>query len=162
MRVAKVDIHPADEEQLVNDFAVAYWKLVDGNNNLEKVETIVYNILNLLPRPIPEDANYLDYFRENWYNIDMLSVVVYGFFQMSCVKSSFKANKSLSDVLHDLGYKNIDTSILTKKTYELGDHSVIQIVNDCIDNLNILGIDMPNIEVCLVDNPEVHCCKCKE
>lgn len=158
----KVDVHPANEEQLANNFAVAYWKQVDGGDNLKQVKAIVDDILNRLPRPIPEGANYLDYFIENWYNIDMLSVAVYGFFQMSYVKSSFKANKSLTYVLYDLGYKDVNTSFLTKKSYEISNDSVSQIVNDCIDTLRTLGIKIPDIETCLVDNPEIHCCNCEE
>ncbi|GAA0086388.1 hypothetical protein UT300007_28280 [Clostridium sp. CTA-7] len=150
----------ADEEQFVNDFAVAYWMEVDKHSNLLKVKDIVTNALKKIPRPIGEDIYFLDYFRENWGNFEM-SVAMYGFFQMACVASSLSRERNLKLVLSNIGYENITIDNLISREYEINCEAPEIILKDFIMNMSTIGIEMPSIELEIVDNPDIQCCENK-
>lgn len=153
--------HPftqADEEQIVNNFAVAYWRQFDMQGNLIKLEKIVYDILKRLPCPIPNDENYLDYFRDNWDKLEM-TVPIYGFFQFSCVTNSLNLNKDLISILNDIGFCNLKVLEPNYTEYAITSETARDVLNDCINNISALGIDLPSIELLLVDDTDTQCCR---
>ncbi|MGM9989029.1 MAG: hypothetical protein ACI35O_17610 [Bacillaceae bacterium] len=154
-------IHPADEEQLVNEFAVAYWQEVDKQGYLEKVEALVNDVLSRISRPIPEDVHFLDYFRENWGTLDM-PIEMYGFFQMACVANAFSSNKNLPTILEELNYKNVTLPAPVHHYYEISTDCAHDVLNDCISYFKEMEIELLPIKLQLVDNPDMHCCQIKE
>ena len=157
--IQNIDMDNVDEEFFVNNFAVTYWRSVDNCNNLRKVKCMIDDILKCMPSPIPQGTSFNDFFKSIWGTEQMNSVMMYGYFQISCVAEAFNASRTLSDLLQEIGYDNIDVSLI--KTYSEGVNSVntIKVLNQCINNLNNIGIRVADVKIELVDNPEVQCCQ---
>lgn len=154
-------LSPADEEQLVNDFAIAYWRGVDGQNNIKRIEEIVHDVLSRVPSPIPKGEHYLQYFKENWDRCE-ITIETYVFFQILCVENSLKSKRNLNSVLEEIGYKKLNNVSLTRKQYDMTPEVAIDVVEDCKTIMEKLGIKLPEIEVNLVNNPDIQYCKCEQ
>ena len=78
----------------------------------------------------------------------------YGWFQFSCVKHSFEQNKSLEEVLHEMGFQDVT---LPEKT--LLEHKVIdenestQIINEAIENFHSWGLKFPKAHQSFSNDP---------
>ena len=155
----KVDMDKVDEELFANCFAVAYWRSVDNSNNLAKVQHMISDILKYMPSPIPKNIIFNDFFKSIWGTEQMNSVMTYGFFQISCVSEAFKSNKSLSDLLSEVGYENINTSAVKAYNEDVNAENAGKVLNQCIENLNSIGVMITNVNIELVDNPEIQCCQ---
>ena len=151
----------ADEEQLVNDFAIAYWREVDGQNNMEKIKCIVDDVLLRVSSPVPKGEEYLQYFRENWEKFN-ITIETYVYFQILCVESALRSNKNLNSILKDFGYSKLNEINFTRKEYKMVPEVAIDVVEDCRRNIEALGISLPDIEVILVENPDIQYCKGEE
>lgn len=152
-------LSPADEEQLVNDFAIAYWRAVDGQNNIGKIQSIVKDVLERVPSPIPNGEHYLEYFRENWEKFN-ITIETYMFFQILCVDNALQSNKDINNVLKEMGYINLKKVNFRRRKYDMTPMVAIDVVEDCKNNIEELGIKLPEIEVEVVNNPDIQYCKC--
>lgn len=56
--------HPAEEEQLVNDFAVAYWRQYGETAKLRQLEELVTQTLTKFPALT--DGDYLEFTKAHW------------------------------------------------------------------------------------------------
>lgn len=157
--IQKIDTDKVDEELFVNCFAVSYWRSVDVCNNLIKVQCMIEDILKCMPIPIPQGETFKHFFKSIWGTEQMNSVMMYGFFQMSCVLEAFKSNKSLSDLLSEVGYENIDTSAFKSYIEEVNSENTNKVLNKCVKNLNGVGVKINDVSIELVDNPEIQCCQ---
>lgn len=155
----KISIDKVDEELFVNCFAVAYWRFVDKGNNLKKVQCMIENILKGMPSPMPKGVTFSDFFKSIWGSEEMNTVMMYGYFQLSCVVEAFKSNKSLKDLLEQLGYKNIDMTLIKTYYETINSENAKKVVDECIKNLNNIGAKNIDIDIELVDNPETQCCQ---
>lgn len=155
----KIDMDRVDEELFVNCFAVAYWRCVDKCNNLKKVQYMIENILKHMPSPIPQGKTFKNFFKNIWGTEQMNSVMMYGYFQISCVAEAFKSNRTLSDLLLEIGYENIDMSLVKPYGENVNSKNAINVLNQCIVNLNNMGIKITDVNIELVDNPEIQCCQ---
>lgn len=154
-----VTMDKVDEELFVNCFAVAYWRSVDKCNNLIKVQHMIQDILNHMPSPIPQGVSFHDYFKSIWGTEQMNSIMMYGYFQISCVSEAFKSNKHLSELLSELGYEYIDTSLVKEYSEMILSENATKVLNHCIKNLNDIGVSITDVSLELVDNPEIQCCQ---
>jgi hypothetical protein len=154
-----IELDQVEEELFANSFAVAYWRTVDKGDNLKRVQNIVEDILNVMPSPIPVGSSFQDYFKSIWGTEIMNSVMMYGYFQISCVEEAFKLNKSLKDVLLEVGYEDTDVSSLKAYLEEVNSSNSGKVLSECISNLNDIGIKIADVTIELVDNPEIQCCK---
>ena len=157
--IQKIDMDKVDEELFVNCFAVSYWRSVDECNNLEKVQCIIEDILKHMPSPIPHGATFNDFFKSIWGTEQMNSVMMYGYFQISCVSEAFKSNKSLSELLSEVGYENVDMSVIKPYNEGVNSENTNKVLNQCIKNLNSIGVKVNDVKIELVDNPEIQCCQ---
>lgn len=55
-----------EEEQLVNDFAVAYWMMYGEEDKLERMEEITSHAINSIESDAKEGQNYMDFAKERW------------------------------------------------------------------------------------------------
>lgn len=139
----------AYEEQVVNDFAVAYWKKFGEASKLKYIIDSIEEILSRIPNPIPKDEDFIDYFNQHFQEAN--TVELYGFLQFTCVKRAFYSSENLSDVLKRFGIKNRDID-KRQLIYE-NDYHPQKIIDDCCKILNDMGVTTPSVEVGLLDNP---------
>lgn len=143
-----VDIDVVDEEQLVNDFAVAYWKYYGEEEKLKELEDIVNYAVENVGTNYKDGVDYIKLGKENSngksFSNSFFNFNDYGWFQFSSVKKSFETNKDLNQVLKEMGFKDFK---LTKKElliYEdINTEVSTQIINDAVNNFNKWGLKFP-------------------
>jgi hypothetical protein len=89
----------------------------------------------------------------------MNSVMMYGYFQISCVAEAFKSNITLSDLLSEIGYENINMSLINPYSEDVNSENTNEVLNQCIRNLNSIGVKITDVNIEMVDNPEIQCCQ---
>ena len=141
---SNIKISPAEEEQLVNDFAVAYWMHYGEKDKLEELEDIVNYAVDHIKSDAKKGQSYMEFAEENWNKASFNTFNNYGWFQFSCVKESLKNKKSLEEVLKEFKIKNIE--IPSKEILEYNDITEkvsTNIINDAVDNFNEWGLYFP-------------------
>lgn len=143
-----VDIDVADEEQLVNDFAVAYWKYYGEEEKISELEDIVNYAVKNVGTNYENGVDYLELGKKNsngeiFYN-SFFNFNDYGWFQFSSVKKSFETNKSLEEVLKEMGFSNFELNDGEKLVYkEINNEVSTQIINDAVYKFNEWGLKFP-------------------
>jgi hypothetical protein len=117
-----------DEELFVNRFAVSYWGTVDACNNLSKLQSMIENILENMPILIPKDKSFREFFKGIWGTEQMNSVMLYGYFQLACVAEAFKESITIDDVLAEVGYENINMTLIEKYSEEVSSENCIKVL----------------------------------
>lgn len=139
-----IKISSAEEEQLVNDFAVAYWLHYGEKEKLEELEDIVNYAVDHIKSDAKEGQSYMEFAEENWNKASFNTFNNYGWFQFSCVKESLKNKKSLEEVLKKFEIKGLkipQPEIL--KYNDITENVSTQIINDAVDNFNEWGLYFP-------------------
>lgn len=157
--IQKIDMDKVAEELFVNCFAVSYWRITDNCNRIKKVENLIKNILKIMQNPVPQGVAFNDFFKGIWGTEQMNTIEMYGFFQMSCVAEAFKSNRTLPELLSEIGYENIEMSLLDSYNGDVNSKNSIEVLNHCISNLNKIGVKLAKVNIELVDNPEIQCCQ---
>lgn len=143
-----VDVHVVDEEQLVNDFAVAYWRYYGEEEKLNTLEDIVnYAVVNVGDSH-KNGVDYIKLGKENSngesFDNSFFNFNDYGWFQFSSVKKSLESNKTLDSVLKEMGIKNYKLNDKKLLIYEdINQEVSTKIINDAVSNFNEWGIDYP-------------------
>ena len=144
-----VKLPVADEEQLVNDFAVAYWKYYGEEEKVSELKDIVdYAVKNVGTNYI-NGVDYLALGKENsngksFYD-SFFNFNDYGWFQFSSVKHSFETDKSLKDVLAEMGFENFDLGERKTLAYsEINEDSSTKVINDAVENFRNWGLKYPD------------------
>jgi hypothetical protein len=145
----------ATEEQAVNDFAMAYWKMFGEKSKLEFIMDEIEYMLNKIPSPVPKDEDLLNYYNKHFQELQ--SVELYAFLQCTCVKRAFDSSETLNEVLDRFGI--INRNILGRELVYSSQYEPECIADDCSKILNEMGVMTPNVEVVLLDNPQIHCAK---
>ncbi|HHD2753547.1 TPA: hypothetical protein ACOTG0_002359 [Clostridium perfringens] len=157
--INNVDMDGVNEELFANSFAVAYWKKVDKKNNLNRVKEMIHHIIKDIPSPLTKESNFKEFFKKIWGTEIMNSVMMYGYFQLCCVLEAFNLDKNLSDVLQEVGYKEISLSDMKPYSYDVNSENTEKVLENCLDNLKACGVtNLSEITLKLVDNPEMQCC----
>ena len=77
---ADVRPHPISEEQIVNDFAVAYWLIYGENTKINFLDKIISNALENITCPAPSGVSHIEYAYENGtQKIFITSIIMVGF-----------------------------------------------------------------------------------
>ncbi|MDZ5253840.1 hypothetical protein [Clostridium sp. LIBA-8841] len=157
--INNVDMDGVNEELFANSFAVAYWKKVDKKNNLNRVKEMIYHIIKDIPSPLTKESNFKEFFNKIWGTEIMNSVMMYGYFQLCCVLEAFNLDKNLSEVLQEVGYKEVSLSKMKPYSYDVNSENTEKVLENCLDNLKACGVtNLSKITLKLVDNPEMQCC----
>lgn len=136
----------SDEEQLVNDFAVAFWRYYGEEEKIKELENTVTYALKNIKCPVDDNVSHLEYGREKWGKKEFFTFNNYGWFQFSCVNSALNKDKTLEEVLSEMGVK--DVKIQPKKTliYEkIDEETSTKIVNDVASIVREWGAELPNV-----------------
>ncbi len=156
-----VDIHVVDEEQLVNDFAVAYWNYYGEPEKLEELYDIVTYAVENVGDNYENGVDYIALAKEHStqkrIKNEFFNFNDYGWFQFSSVKHSIEQDKSLEDVLTEMGFKDFK---LTEK--RLLEHKVIDeqestlIINEAVENFNEWGLYFPKAHQSFSGDPNMN------
>ena len=156
-----VNIDVVDEEQLVNDFAVAYWNYYGDPEKMEELYDIVTYAVDNVGDNYENGVDYLENARKHAdhddFDDDFFNFNDYGWFQFSSVKHSIEQNKPLEDVLKEMGFTDFK---LTEKV--LLEHNVIDenestlIINEAVDIFNEWGLYFPEAYQSFSSNPNMN------
>lgn len=145
----------AKEEQLVNEFAVAYWMMYGETDKLERMEYITNHAINNIKSDAKPGQSYMDFAKERWGKKGFFKFRNYGWFQFSSTNEALKNRKDMDTVLKEMG---IDGYVLPenpkKLYYGTIDESVSdQILIDARANVNSWGLYFPKIYHKYKNNP---------
>ena len=154
--------HIADEEQLVNDFSIAYWRHYGEADKLKTLCSIVRESLGKFIVPAQDSKNYLAYAKEQWGTQEFNSFNNYGWFQFSCVEKSISKQITLEQALIDMGLPHVQRQKKMLLKYAADERMPYKVIKDAKEVLNHWGITLPK-EVCVVlsDDPNCHMCQSK-
>ncbi len=139
------NISGAEEEQLVNDFAYAYWSYLGQQDKLDEVEQIINYAVEHVQNDENSNVNYMEYAKSNWNKKTFLTFNNYGYFQFNSVKETFKNKKSLAEVLKEMGVNNANLSNTKMVSYDnIDEQTCDKIINDTIDNIHAWGLKFSN------------------
>lgn len=157
---SKSKSEPVDEEQLANDFAVAFWTYYGEEEKLNKLELIVSNALENLDRPVDENTSHMDYAKKNWGKKELYTFENYGWFQFSCVSSSLNERDTLESVLIKMGVNNIEKQPRKTFVYQtIGEDTVVKIIEDAVAELHKWGAEIPNVYHTFSNDPNNNKCQ---
>lgn len=155
--------HPVQEEQLVNDFAVAFWRFYGEEAKFGALKKIVAEALDNLHCPADPGVSHVAYAFEKWGTEDLLNFNNYGWFQFCCVKNSLLESKTLESVLTKMGVENIRVQPSIELHHSLTEEaSALRIVQDAIRVLRAWGARIPDAVVTFDNDPNRHMCKIVE
>lgn len=144
----------AEAEQLVNDFAYAYWQYYGNQEELNQVEEIINYAYDHIHNEEGRTMNYMEYAKKNWNKKSFYTFDNYGYFQFSSVKETFKNKKNLETVLNEMGITNAVLSNKKILKYDtLDKETVDNIINDAIDNIHDWGLKFPKVYHKYTTNP---------
>lgn len=148
------------EEILANKYAVSYWKQAGFSNELAKLKEMLEKAIESIPNPVPESKTFVEWYTEIWGTPQLMTVPVYGYFQFKSVLIAMEEAENLSSWFAEAGIAGFTQS----GDYISAKHSITSIsaskyLNDMQKNLSHSGINIPNVEIELTDNPMIHCSK---
>ena len=151
--------HPADEEQLVNNFAVAYWRHYGEKEKLENLQSIVCETLQRFSAPT-QDKSYIQFAKENWDTDELSSFNNYGWFQFSCVNAAILNPLSLDEVLREMCACEVIPQRPEITQYDICEEMPIRIISDAMNIMKTWGMQLPeNFEVIFCDDVNTHNCQ---
>lgn len=145
-----IDISVVEEEQLVNDFAVAYWKYYGEEEKVQELESIVNYAVEHIGDNYKNGVDYMELGKKNsnersFYK-SFFNFNDYGWFQFSSVKNSFVTNKSLENVLEEMGFNDFKIGNKKSLVYQnINEETSTKIINDAVKNFNDWGLEFPQV-----------------
>jgi hypothetical protein len=156
---ADVRPHPVNEEQIVNDFAVAYWLYYGENKKINSLNEIISNALANIKCPAPTGVTHIEYAHEKWGTEDLYNFNNYGWFQFNCVKDSLRERKNLAIVLTQMGIKNIQVQPQEIFSYSvINENMARKIIEDAVSTMRKWGVKLPDTYIVFDNNPNRHMC----
>ena len=153
-----------DEEQLANDFAVAYWKYYGEEEKLTELHNIVNYAVEHVGTNTQNGIDYMQLGRENStgrsVNDDFFNFNDYGWFQFSSVKHAIETDKDLETVLKEMGFTNFKlTEPKTLKYESIDEDTSTQIINDATENFRAWGLKYPETTHHFSNDPNMNSSK---
>ena len=152
-----VKLSNVEEEQLVNDFAVAYWLYYGEEDKINELCKIVEYAVNNIKSDAEDGVTYKEFAERNWNKSSFMTFNNYGWFQYSCVKESLNNKKTLDIVLKEMGIENINLPAPEILEYPVINEEVsTQIINDAVNNFHKWGLKFPNAYQSFSDDPNAN------
>jgi hypothetical protein len=149
-------LHAVEEEQLVNDFAVAYWFYYGETEKIIKLKSILDYAMSHLTRPVDKSIDYLTYAIENWGKEELFTFNNYGWFQFSCVLDSLSRNPLLESVLGKMGINDVRKQEKKTLYYRIDTHMPEAVVENAVSILREWGVFLPDVSVTFDKDPNRH------
>ena len=152
--------HPADEEQLVNNFACAYWKHYGEQQKFNYLCAIVNETIHRFSSPARNNESYLDYAKSKWGTEEFFTFNNYGWFQFSSVKAAMKEGPNLEQALNRMCSTNISSQPVKTLKYEICDQMPACVVADAVRLVKDWGVLLPDgNEIVFCDDVNCHMCQ---
>ncbi len=156
-----VNLDVVDEEQLVNDFAVAYWNHYGEPEKMEELHEIVnYAVVNISDNA-KNGVDYLENARAHSngrrFDNDFFNFEDYGWFQFSSVKHAIEHSKSLEEVLHEMGFEDFTIPEKTVLKHEMtSEAESTAVINEAVENFNSWGLKFPPVHQTFESDPNMN------
>ena len=151
--------HPIEEEQLVNDFAVAFWLHYGEIEKLNRLNAIVDSALSNFSRPAEGGTTHTEWAHKNWGTASMMTFNNYGWFQMSCVNQSFRAGRDLASVLIQMGAKEVKAQPQKVLVFPvINETTPSAVIGNAAKELGKWGVILPQIRHRFDNDPNKHMC----
>ena len=143
-----IDIDVAEEEQLVNDFAVAYWRYYGGDERIALIKDIVdYAVVNVGDN-YKNGVDYMELGKANSshdsFDAAFFNFESYGWFQFSSVQKAIEKNLTLDEALKNMGIKNYNLNNQRVLKYDkLNEKVSRQVIDDAYHNFLEWGLNFP-------------------
>lgn len=148
--------HPVEEEQLVNDFAVAFWRMYGEKGKLEAVHAIIEDALQRFRVPA-KGMTHMEFARAKWGTDELHNFNNYGWFQYNCVRQSFESNSMLGETLTKMGIAHVCPQESRGLKYCVDERLPHNVVRDVVQVLRDWRISLPErFDVVLRDDPNCH------
>ena len=149
--------HPAEEEQLVNDFATAFWNTYGEAEKFDRLSQVVLQIQSRFPCLVTDGSDHVTYAKSIWGSERLMTFEIYGWFQFSCVAHSLANIRTLPEVLESMG---ISVPGIPKEKMilcETEKEEPEKIIRKAVKILKEAGLSLPQqIDVRLVEDPNCH------
>ena len=162
------------EELLVNRFAVSICNQAGFEKELKNLKAMLDEILDRIKSPVPAHMSFVDFYGQIWGTDQLMDVAVYGYFQFESVRMALEEKEILADVLREMGIHGktgiyskteihqADTApVFFNKEYTISARTAQEVLGDVRQFLNGMGIEQPEAEVDLVDDPMIQCAQKK-
>lgn len=145
----------AQEEQLVNDFAVAYWMLYGEDYKLERMEAITMHAMNSLESDAKPGQTYMEFAKERWGKKGFFTFRNYGWFQFNSSHVSLQNRKDMDTVLKEMGIEGYTLPENPQKLIygTINEDVSDQILVDAVENINSWGLYFPKVYHKYHNNP---------
>lgn len=152
--------HPAEEEQLVNNFATAYWRLFGESDKMNELCALVGHTIPKFTVPAQETDTYMDYARKKWGQDELNSFNNYGWFQFSSVQNAISVNQSLEQVIYQMTSRHLPFGKRELFTYDVDERMAFRVIEDAVKVLTDCGIIFPqDLKVVMCDDLNCHMCR---
>jgi len=156
-------LHPADEEQLVNNFAYAYWKYYGEQKKLKALSSIVDKTICKFTAPTHDKESYMDYAKKVWGTEELNSFNNYGWFQFSSVQAAIAQEQSLEEALNCMCSAKVSPKKPETLQYEVCAQMPSKVLSDAVRLMKDWGVLLPqeneiifcddvNCQMCRVEN----------
>ena len=166
-----LDFHKHDscgvqQEMLVNQFAVSYWKARGFQDRLAELRAMLEAALANFPCPVPAGEDFIGWYQKIWNTELLMSVPVYGYLQFKSVLIALDEMPDLSDWLEKAGIKGFTQPKNgafqqpgTPDPYPVEAASAPKVLADLMAFLEAAHVAHPEVCVELVDDPSQHFCR---
>lgn len=157
------DIINLKQEFLVNRFAVSLWRYAGYERELDCLQKMLNEVLRSMKNPVPVGMSMEDYYEQIWGSDQIMDVAVYGYLQFKSVLMALEYRPELTDVLREMGiHEEINSVTCPHKKYPVAAETAKEVLNDLRHFLDALGIEQPEADVELIDDPWVQCMRIKD
>ena len=149
--------HPAEEEQLVNNFAVAYWRHYGEPGKLDALSALVPSVLSRLVSPVRDGSGYMDYAKDKWGQGEFFTFNNYGWFQFSSVQAAISHPQSLEQALSRMFPFQGHPFRKETLSYPLQEGSASEIIESAVSRLAGNSVILPQkVPVILTEDVNCH------
>ena len=155
--------HPAEEEQLVNNFAYAYWKHYGEQMKLKELCSVVDETIRKFTVPSRDNESYMEYAKRVWGTEELFSFNNYGWFQFSSVQAAITEASGLEQALSRMCSGKVFPKEAETLEYEVCDQMAGQVVADAARLMKDWGVLLPeHMEVVFCDDVNCHMCQAEK
>ncbi len=153
----KINMSKVQEEMFVNEFAVAYWKYIGAETQINELEDILNGIIANIDSPVPSDTSFTEYYESIWGTEVLNNVMLYGYFQLNSVLEAVKSKKDFKTVLNSIDIDLNSNICMSKYEGTICAKNSYKVLDNAVANINKLDINPIQVVIELVDNPMIQC-----
>lgn len=149
-----LELSKVQEEMYVNEFAVGYYHYAGESDKLDELYSILNEVIEKMPSPVPAGESFISYYESIWYTETLMNVMIYGYFQLNSVLEAMRKNRDFSEIVSELGI-SIRKAHMKKCDKEITSANAESFLYTAIENVRACGIEIPDIQLELMDNPMI-------